>query len=223
MFKKNKNNKEPKKVSLKLIFFSLVAAISIFFVLIKVEASILEDYEKNTVVVALQEVKNGVEITNENVEDYFKIKDVDKTLITNNTVEILDYMIGYIVKNDISMGEIVSKNDLIAKSSILANIKEPIETSFKASDLSEVVGGVLRPGDLINISVINKETAENDEIIKNVYVSQSFDSSGSGLDQETEDKSALTINIIIDKEFESEFNSRINQGKVRVSKVSGVK
>lgn len=220
MFKKKREKKE-RKTSLKTIFFSLIVAIAMFFVLVAIETSILDNYEKEKVVVAIQEVENGTEITKENVEDYFYIKEVDKSLVTKDSVLILSDMPGYIVKDNISMGEIVNFNRLVSKTSVLANIKVPVETSLKVADLSDLVGGTIRSGDLINISVVNKETNENEEILKNVFVSQAFDSSGAALTQ-VEDKPAITINVIIDKSFESEFNTRINQGKVRVSKVSGI-
>lgn len=119
-------------------------------------------------------------------------------------------------------GEIISKNRLISKTNILKGITHPVEVSFEASDLSQVVGGILRKGDIINISVINSLSKTNMEVLNSAYVEKVFDTSGVRIEKTQKDASAVILNVIIDNSAVKDFNEKISTGEVRVSRIGKI-
>lgn len=219
-FKNEKiKKKEKTERGLKPIIFSLIISTLLFFVLIGLEVSILEKYEKTEVVIAKNNIESGTEITSVNKEILFGLKEVDVSLKTEASFVSLSDLEGYIVRGDIEKSEIVSGNNLIKKSSVLAVLNEPVEVAFKAEDISQVVGGILRTGDLIDISVVNSYTKQTEKIFSNVYVSKVFNSGGIEIDKVEKDNPSVVVNVLIDKETENIFNEKILSGIVRISRV----
>ena len=97
-------------------------------------------------------------------------------------------------------------------------MKEPVVAGFRADDLCQVVGGVLRAGDLIH--VYSSEEEQGTFLIwENVYVQQVFDSKGTAIPNEDQATAAQRINVFLDKEDVEDFYSRLDQGTLRVVKV----
>lgn len=211
------------KGGLKLFSFSLIMTIILFFILTGLQAGILENYEKVSMVVAKTNIEDGVEITRENVASYFVIKDVDAGLKTNSAFTSLVDLEGYIVRKNIDKNEIISSSGLEKKSSVLSLLKEPAEVGLKVSDISQVVGGIIRPGDLIDISVVDNDSKKAEKIFTGVHVSRVFNSSGMELTRDETDIPAVAINVIIDKEQEALFHEKITSEIIRISKVNGLK
>ena len=222
-FKNEKiKKKEKKEKGLKPIIVSLVISTVLFFILIGLEISILEKYEKIEVVMAKNRIESGTEITSDNKEKLFELKEVDTSLKTQATICSISELEGHIVRETIEKAEIVSGNNLIKKSSVLAALNEPVEVAFKAEDISQVVGGILRTGDLIDISVVNSETKGTEKIFHNVYVSKVFNTSGIEIAKVEKDNPGVVVNVLIDKETEDVFNEKILSGTIRISKVNGI-
>lgn len=220
-FRNETMKKEEKSVKgLKTTIASLVISILLFFVLIGLEISILEKYEKIGVVVAKDSIESGTEITNENREDFFELKEVDLSLKTKGSFISLSELEDYIVREDIEKAEIVSANNLIKKKSVLNVLKEPVEVAFKADDISQVVGGILRTGDLIDISIVNNKGMGTEKIFHNIYVSRVFNTSGVEITKLEKDNPGLVVNILIDKDREELFNEKILSGTIRISKLN---
>lgn len=97
-----------------------------------------------------------------------------------------------------------------------------MEVSFEASDLSQVVGGILRKGDIINISVINSLSKTNMEVLNSAYVEKVFDTSGVRIEKTQKDASAVILNVIIDNSAVKDFNEKISTGEVRVSRIGKI-
>ena len=93
---------------------------------------------------------------------------------------------------------------------------------MNANNLSQVVGGILREGDRINIwsvtetnnNGVGKVTAE--KICDYAYVTRVFTAAGVQVNADSgNDSAAMVINIIIPEEKEQEFNIALEKGTLR--------
>lgn len=212
-----------RKGGFKIFFFSFIMTIILFFLLVGLQAGILENYEKVNVVIAKSNIEDGMEITADNLSSYFVLKEVDASLKTNSVFENIFDLEGYVVRKKIDKNEIISKNGLEKKNTILSSLKEPVEAGLKVSDISQVVGGILRSGDLIDILAINNDTKKAEKVFSNVYVSRVFNSGGKEIMRTDTDAPAVAVNVIIDKEYEALFHEKITSEVIRISKINGLK
>lgn len=200
------------------IAVSLIVSIVLFVGLLMLEKSIITPNGTSTVVVAKTDIKEGTYISDENKNEFFEVKEVDGSLDFSSSVKSIDELDNTIIDVEISKGEIVSNLRVINKDDILGEIEDKVETSIKVSDVSQVVGGILREGDMINISVVNSTTTENETVLENVYVSRTFSSDGVEVDRYS-DTSALTVNIIVSAQDEAKLNQALELGTLRISKI----
>lgn len=224
---KNFNDEEIEKEEkrggrLKPLIFSFIISILFFFILIGLETRIMNNYEKTEVVVAKEMIVDGTEITKENVNTYFTLTDVDATLKTDSAFTSIENLSGYIVRNTIDKNEIISSHGLIKKDDIIEKLISPVKVSFKASDISQVVGGTLRSGDLIDISVVNNKSGKAEKVLREVYISEVFSNSGTRIEKGDNTSSAMIINVLISKENENEFNEKVSKEMIRISKTNGI-
>ena len=207
-----------KKRNLKKTIISLLVAIIVFFGLLIIESSILTPNGTAQVFVATDEIPKGVEINDSNIDTYFKSKNVDGGLAVTNYISNKEDLLNLIANETINKGEVISANSFVDKNDVLSKIENPVELSFKATDISQVVGGILRQGDMIDISIINSTTNEVENVLNNVYVTKAISTDGQEIER-GEDRSAMIINIIVSEEDERRLNSKLSLGTIRVSKI----
>lgn len=208
-----------KKKNFGKVVISLIIAIILFVALLFIESKVIAPNGTTNVVIATSDIDKGVVITSENVNTYFKEKEnVDGELEVSNSIKSLDELIDTKVNSNINKGEVVSQNDVLDKESILADIQDPIEVSLKVEDISQMVGGTVREGDMIDISVVDEISLENKAVLSNVYVNKAFGADGVEILRDNS-TSVLVVNIIISKEDEAILNSSLETGVVRISKI----
>lgn len=200
------------------IAISLIVSIVLFVGLLMLEKSIITPNGTAMVVIAKSDIKEGTYINDENKDEFFEVKEVDGSLDFSSSVKSIDELNNTIIDTEISKGEIVSNLRVVNKDDILSEIEDKVETSIRVSDVSQVVGGILREGDMINISVVNSTTTENETVLENVYVSKTFSSDGVEVDRYS-DTSALTVNIIVSAQDEAKLNQALELGTLRISKI----
>lgn len=210
---KNKGEKKFGKIAI-----SLIISIILFVGLLVLESNITSPNGKVEVVKAVDNIKEGTVIDESNKDSLFEVVTVDGSLDFETALRKTDDLIGGIIDTEIKKGEIISSERLIDKDSVLGKIEYPVETSVRVTDISQVVGGTLREGDIIDISVVNSTTTENEKVLEGVYVSKAFSSDGVEVDRNSE-LSVLTVNIIVSPEDEAKLNQAIELGTIRVSKV----
>ena len=91
---------------------------------------------------------------------------------------------------------------------------------FRAEDLYQVVGGVLRAGDRIHIYCVEQEEEEqNGKLLwENVFVQQVFDRNGAAIGGDDGTTPAQRVNIYMEKERVADFYAALAQGSLRVVK-----
>ena len=210
---KNKGEKKFGKIAI-----SLIISIILFVGLLVLENNITSPNGKVEVVKAVNNIKEGTVIDENNKDSLFEVVTVDGSLDFETALRNTDELVGGIIDTEIKKGEIISSERLIDKDSVLGKIENPVETSVRVTDISQVVGGILREGDIIDISVVNSTTTENEKVLEGVYVSKAFSSDGTEVDRNSE-MSVLTVNVIVSPEDEAKLNQAIELGTIRVSKM----
>lgn len=204
-----------KKILPGAIAVGLLLSIIIYAVMLHIEKTALSDFERSTVVVAAKEVPAGQLITVQNVGDYFTQKEIDAKLVPANAVMATDQMIEQVALYKIDAGTIMTTGMLDSFNEITTDMEEPVIAGFKADDLYQVVGGVLRAGDRIHIyrivesseekedrGIINTDQAESEEPAKNAEQTENA---------EEPEEAALWENIYVQEVFDQTGN-RITSG-----------
>lgn len=197
------------------IAVGLLLSIIIYAVMLHIEKTALSDFERSTVVVAAKEVPSGQLITVQNVGDYFTQKEIDAKLVPTNAVMATDQMIEQVALYKIDAGTIMTTGMLDSFNEITAGMEEPVIAGFKADDLYQVVGGVLRAGDRIHIyrivesseekedrGIINTDQSESEEPAENAEQTENA---------EEPEEAALWENIYVQEVFDQTGN-RITSG-----------
>ncbi|MDB2085219.1 SAF domain-containing protein [Clostridium paraputrificum] len=207
-----------KNIKPKSLIISACVAIVVFIALLFVEKSLLKPNGTVEGFVAVSDIDKGTVITEENISKLFTEKNnIDGALEVTGAVKTKDDLINKVAKENINKGEVVSNNSFISKDDRFKDIDDLVEVSFNVSDISQVVGGILRSGDIIDISIIDNNTNESMIVLEDIYVDKAISSDGLQIDRSS-DLSALTINILVSKDDSEKLNSYLNKGTLRISK-----
>lgn len=207
-----------KNIKPKSLIISACVAIVVFIALLFVEKSLLKPNGTVEGFVAVSDIDKGMVITEENISKLFTEKNnIDGALEVSGAVKTKDDLINKVAKENINKGEVVSNNSFISKDDKFKDIDDLVEVSFNVSDISQVVGGILRSGDIIDISIIDNNTNESMIVLEDIYVDKAISSDGLQIDRSS-DLSALTINILVSKDDSEKLNSYLNKGTLRISK-----
>ncbi|MBQ6095277.1 MAG: SAF domain-containing protein [Lachnospiraceae bacterium] len=200
------------------ILAAFLAAAAVYVALLEAEKNMLQSYEKTEVFVAAKEIPAGEVVTEENCAVYFSAEAVDAAVVPETAILTLNDVNGLIARALIEKGVMLTAGMFQPLDEVTAGMKEPVVAGFRADDLCQVVGGVLRTGDLIH--VYSSEEEQGTFLIwENVYVQQVFDSKGTAIPNEDQATAAQRINVFLDKEDVEDFYSRLDQGTLRVVKV----
>lgn len=199
-------------------FAAFMAAAAIWLVLLRVEKSELSGYEKRKVLVAIRDVPEGQLITAENRGDYFAMESIDARIVPESALMVAEQAENVVARTVIGKGCVLTEGHLRQMESITAGMKEPVVAGFRAEDLCQVVGGVLRAGDRIHVFA-SEEEAGTLLIWENVYVQQVFDGTGNAIESSDRTTPAQRINVFLDKEDVEDFYTRLDQGTLRVVKI----
>ena len=188
------------------IFAAFLAAAAVYAALLQAEKNVLSEYEKAQAWVAIKDIPAGELLTEANAKEYFAAVLADASLVPETALESREEAKGLVAVAKIEKGVLLTKG-----------MQEPVVAGFKAEDLSQVVGGVLRAGDRIHIYASEEETTNL--IWENVYVQQVFDTSGRAIGNEDHETAAQRINVFLDKDEVEAFYSRLDQGSLKVVKI----
>ncbi len=196
---------------------ALAAAAAVFVCMVQMEKSILTGYEKGVIYTAASAIYKGQVITEDNYKDYFAEKELDKTCIPPTALSAPEQLYGLAAAHDIEQGVLLTGGMFHALEGIRSELDDPVVAGFKAEDIYQVAGGVLRAGDRIHIYYV-----QNQEAVlawESVYVQQVFDISGKDIDAADRTTAAQRLNIYLDKKDIEAFYTGLAGGSLRVVKV----
>ena len=217
--KREKENLSPEKINEKKnnttfirIITCLIFAVVIFVILVNVEKNMMKQYEKISVVVCKENISEQSDITKKNKKDYFKVVQVPKNIVPENVYKSLKEVPCGLTTKNIYKKEILIKDDIKSSKSFVKDIEDPVITSISIKSLDKAVGGVLRRGDRVDISIITDDSGSKSLLLSNVYIIEAMNSSGEKLTKDK--KEAATIfNIIVNKDDAQMLKEVVNSNK----------
>lgn len=202
------------------VIAALAAAAAVFIVMLQMEKGMLAQYEKGTVYVAAADIPKGQMVTADNQSLYFQEKSLDSSCIPDSALRSPEQVNGLAASFDIEPGVLLAEGMFESLDDILTEMKEPVVAGFKAEDLYQVAGGVLRAGDRIHIYRVSEE-GQAVLVWDNVYVQEVFDQAGSRIASGDSVTAAQRINIYLDKKDVEAFYSELAGGALRVVQALG--
>ena len=234
MFGRKEETKQRKKTEKGKykILISAILACAVTVGLIKYQEQALSKYETVGVVCvkpSVKSLKEGTVINEETVKKYFSVEQRQKNTVSSNALMDMEKLIGKRTSIELYANDVITTAQFSDINEKLHEISDPVETSINATDLSQLVGGILRDGDTIDISVIGDEGQLVYEL-RDVYVTKAFDSSGQIIDENlneagdgtTSNENAMIINVIIEKSDEALLDQQLSNGVVRIAKTNNV-
>ena len=208
------------------ILAAFLAAIAVFVFLLQTERKALAEYEKETVCVVTTDIARGEKITGENVGQYITVEEIDKKIVPQAALRDPKGAIERVTAYGLEAGMVLTEGMLLEPSDITVGMTEPVVAGFRAEDLYQVVGGVLRAGDMIHIYCVEQETEKEEAdpeagkiLWENIFVQQVFDQTGTAISGNDSTTPAQRINIYLDKDRVAEFYTALAQGSLRVVKI----
>lgn len=210
---------EKKNILPGIMIIALLAAVSVFFILLNVESNILKSYEKIQCIRTREMVSEGHVVRPEELAMLFEVVYVDQGAVPQGYLVTEEMLAGLQAKRNIPTGSIVTPDMFDVWDEEVAKMKEPVVAGVKAEDLYQVVSGVLRGGDHVDIYTIDGETKEAYLLWEKVLVKDTFDNSGNRILQENQETPAARLNLILEKGAVDHFYELLEQGSLRVVKV----
>ena len=139
------------------ILAAFVAAMAVFVFLLQTEKRVLTEYEKEQVCVVTAAIPRGEKISAENAEQYITVMEIDKRIVPETALKSTEAASGRIAAYGVEQGMVLTTGMLRELSEITEQMREPVIAGFRAEDLYQVVGGVLRAGDRIHIYCVEQE------------------------------------------------------------------
>lgn len=200
------------------VVIALAAAVAVFVVMLQIEKKALAQVEKGTVVVAAAAIPEGQLITAENRDIYLELREMEVTLIPERAAVTPEELEGRMTVFGIDSGTVMTFGMLRDVNEVTEEMKEPVIAGFKADDLFQVAGGVLRAGDRIHVYSVSGDCEVN-LIWENLYVQEVFDQAGRKIENGDKTTSAQRVNICLDKADVEKFYSELAAGALRAVKV----
>lgn len=195
---------------------ALLSAVIVFAVMIQLEKNILTQYEKGTIYVAAARIPDGEIVTESNYKGFLVEKQLDSSCIPATAVCSPEQVRGLVAKTDIEQGVLLTMGMFEPLNEILGAMENPVIAGFKAEDLYQVVSGVLRSGDRVNIYSVKEETVTL--VWQDVFVQQVFDASGTAIASGDTTAAAQRINVYLNQEDVERFYGELASGSLRVVK-----
>ena len=166
---------------------------------------------------AAREIPKGQLITEDNYKQYFVEKQLDKSCIPATAIRSPEQVEELAAVYNIEQGVLLTQGMFQRMDEILAQMERPVVAGFKAEDIYQVVGGVLRAGDRVNIYSVKEDSTSR--VWQRVYVQQVFDASGNAIQSGDTTTVAQRVNVCIDEADVEDFYTQLAGGSLRVVKL----
>lgn len=215
-----------KGLGIKLLIISLILSVLCFSVLLFIQVSILSGYKKVDVVRAKCDIEEGIEITANNVSQYFEVVTVPEHDKIDGAYTSLEQIKDVFLKVSVEHKEqITLKKCIRLEEDVLGQFENPCEISYKAEAISAAVSGTLRRGDYVSVYRYD-ETDSVLLISESVFISGAYTSSGieaGKTDGKTDDDPATVMfTFIVEKDQVEALQKELVQGNVFFVKIENV-
>lgn len=204
-----------------VILLSLLAAVVIFLAIIGLQNKMIYPGGAYLVYFAKKPISKNTEITQKNISAYFVKRKVSRDILVDSAITDVKGIINMYVTDDIVKGEQISAKKLDKTSDKTKYIKNLVEYSIKFSDISQVVGGTLRDGDIIDLILTQtgqgKVTTQTE--LKNVVIDKSIAADGSIISRDNGgSKSATVLTLDLSAEDAHKLDNAVASGNIKALK-----
>ncbi|MBE6049529.1 MAG: hypothetical protein E7214_02425 [Clostridium sp.] len=204
-------------------FISLVVTVISFLLIVFIEDKIFNPEGTTKVYVVKQEkLEKGFVITEKNFDELFKEEERRTDQIPKVYIENKEDVYEYILKQDIYENEVVTADKFENKDDNFKELSEKREVTVNASALENVVGGVLRAGDKVDILVTKNSSSKQlvtEVALSEVYISKIQSSDGSTIDRLDKNKSGVLLTFTVDILQAQELETAKAEGKLTFIKI----
>ncbi|MBR6381733.1 MAG: SAF domain-containing protein [Lachnospiraceae bacterium] len=211
--------KERARIGIGICAVSLIAAFSIYAVLLTASRKALSGFEKIPVLVSATEIPQGTELTAETLPGYLTTVLIDAGAVPSGACLPEEDLTGLRPRFPIEAGTLLCRGMFDTPEALLGPLEEPVLVGFRAEDLSQVAGGVLRSGDRICIYGEDKNTGAVTLRWENLYIAEAFDNSGHLLSGSRLSGNAVRFNVYLSKEDAAGFLEGLDAKTLRAVRV----
>lgn len=201
------------------MFLSLLMAAIIFAVVIALQNKIANPNGKAEVYYSQQYISKNTVINKYNFDKYFIKREVSKDNLVEDAITNKEELLEIYTAENILKGEQISRKRIDKNSNRLKDIPNKVEYSIKFSDISEVAGGTLREGDVIDL--ILTENQDNKVItqteLKNVIISKAIAADGSLINRDSK-AAASALNLYLSAVDAHKLDNAVERGKIKALK-----
>ena len=196
----------------------LLLAGGVFFLLLNVETRQLAQYEKGNVEVAIADVVEAKEVTEDNIAELFALEERPLQDIPEAAYLEPEDLIGQFAQSGIDSGSIITKSML---GELRAEYDDTVLLGVNMEALAQSVAGTLRAGDKIDIYTVKVE--EDDSVIVekalgNVVIERSYTSVGAAILKEDDSTIAQYITIPVHKDAVGTFYQALEDRRIEIVK-----
>lgn len=220
-----REKRQHSQVNGRVLVYSFIVTLILYAVMLFIERTVIQSDEYTMVYVAQANIDENTMLTADNVGLYFAAEERRSDWLPDNCVTDMTQLLDMITVRSIRKNEIITGDLLSSQDGRIEGIDSPVEVSINASNLSQVVGGVLREGDRINIWSVTElnnngvSVVEAEKICDYAYVTRVFTAAGVQVKRNPQDEgSAMVVNIIIPGKKEEEFNVALEKGTLRIGR-----
>lgn len=223
--KKNKNI----GFNAKLVVICFILAVILYAGLLILEHAIITEDDTNNVYVALNNVSPDTYITEDNFDEYFILNERAVRTLPAGYITDKNNLINHTVREYLAAGNVATDGILKSREAMVSDIKDGVIISFSVQNATKAVGGRIRPGNRVNVWTVNDtsnnrlKSEESVPIAKNLYIIDTFDSSGVRIPVNDETSIATMFTVMIPSEIEDAFYEEIFSNEVIISKIEDIK
>ena len=214
----NDNHKKNRQGKVWPVVLCLLLAAGVFALLMNVEARKMAQYEKGNVVVAIADVPEAKEITEQNLAELFAVVERPLTDIPDAAYLQPEELIGQYVQSAIDSGSMITESMV---GELRKDFGNSVLLGVNMEALDQSVAGTLRAGDVIDIYTVMVDEEKNvlvEKALGDVTIERSYTSSGTAILKEDDTSIAQYITIPVHKDAVGQFYQAIEKGRIEVVK-----
>lgn len=210
-----------------ITLFSFVIGIILFISLVNYEKNSLSAYKKCSVVIAKQDIAAGQKISSNQLDSFFKQINVNSDCAVEgfkNMDELkswADKKGSLLTVNNIKCNEMIYSDKFLNIEEQVSMFNEPVIVGVRLNSYEYCIGGKLRSGDVVDLSVLNLDMSE-DILIENILVLKAFDVNGIEIMPEDDKSVSIGFNVVLEKSDYEMYENDIENGTIKLTrKITG--
>ena len=216
--KEKDKNKKSRQGKVWPVVLCLLLAGGVFALLLNVEARQLAQYEKGKVVVAIADVTEAKEITEENLAELFEVEERPLSDIPEAAYLEMEELMGLYTQSGIDAGSMITESML---GELPRDFGDSVMFGVNMEALAQSVAGTLRAGDVIDIYTVKVDEEKNvvvEKALGNVTIERSYTSAGTAILKEDDTAIAQYITIPVHKDAVGLFYQSLENRRIEIVK-----